>query len=82
MTKWYCTELYPTNAEEEMGIAGDFAVYKAAEVEAVVKETSAFLIRGVERYAELFETAGLGEAKDSVFIQEAQRLLTALKSVK
>lgn len=51
-------------------------VYKAEDVR---REVVPFLKLGMQRYAELFEAANLGEAKDSVFIQEAQRLLALME---
>lgn len=38
LVKQYCTELYPTDAEDEIGKAGDFAVYEAADVEQQYKD--------------------------------------------
>ena len=49
---------------------------KAAEVEAVMIP---FLELGLQRYAEMFSYAGLGSARDSIFIQDAERLLADLK---
>ena len=60
---------------DEHVLQGGEIVYKAEDV---VRVLVPFLELGIQRYAELFEHAGLGKAQDSVFIQEAQHLLDEL----
>ena len=77
LTKWYCTELYPTNAEDEMGIAGDFCVYKAADVE-VVLEQCRTLAKHVVKFPYGHNANGCLEYREEVK-REAQRLLKELE---
>ena len=69
LVKWYCTELYPTNAEEEIGLAGQFTVYRAEDVALEIAR-----LRGVLRNIQDILRCGYGTMNDEC-IEMAERVL-------